>query len=65
MAVESARVQARTGDPRSLTVVKTSQVGLVWRIAKKKTLQLGGSSWDEADVEDPLVVPEKREAPPP
>eukprot|EP00971_Amphidinium_carterae_P001675 33634-Amphidinium_carterae.1 len=65
MAVESARVQTRVGEPRSLSVVETSQVGLIWRIAKKKTLQSGGSSWAEADVEDPLVVPEKRVAPPP
>eukprot|EP00971_Amphidinium_carterae_P321929 6399354-Amphidinium_carterae.1 len=28
MAVESARVQVREGDPRSLSVVESSQVGL-------------------------------------
>eukprot|EP00971_Amphidinium_carterae_P019668 387674-Amphidinium_carterae.1 len=63
MAVEAARVQIRDGDPRSLSVVETSQVGLVWRIAKKKTLQSGGTAWTETEVEDPLIIPEKRELP--
>eukprot|EP00971_Amphidinium_carterae_P013687 269676-Amphidinium_carterae.1 len=65
MAVESARVRVQDGDPRSLTVVETSQVGLIWRIAKKMTSLAGGAAWAESDVEDPLVVPEKRAAPPP
>eukprot|EP00971_Amphidinium_carterae_P205053 4069621-Amphidinium_carterae.1 len=64
MAVESARVQPATGDARSLTVVETSQVGLIWRIAKMKTLRAGGTAWDEIVVEDPMIVAEKRQAPP-
>eukprot|EP00971_Amphidinium_carterae_P037523 737673-Amphidinium_carterae.1 len=64
MAVHSARVKPTTSDARSLIVLETSQVGLIWRIAKMKTLKAGGTAWDEITVEDPMIVAEKRQAPP-
>eukprot|EP00971_Amphidinium_carterae_P241065 4785841-Amphidinium_carterae.1 len=57
-------VQVREGDARALSVVETSQVGLVWRIAKRLALRACGMAWNEIDVEDLLVVPEMGESPP-
>eukprot|EP00971_Amphidinium_carterae_P248189 4927679-Amphidinium_carterae.1 len=63
MAVESARVQSSGGDSRPLSVVESSQVGLVWRIAKRVSMLAAGTPFADIDVEDPLCVTEKREPP--
>eukprot|EP00971_Amphidinium_carterae_P333268 6467921-Amphidinium_carterae.1 len=63
MAVESSRVPTRGDDSRPLSVVECSQVGLVWRIAKRISQCAAGTAYGDIDVEDPLIVPDKREPP--